>query len=561
MPPPSYAGRPAGSGQPASSVVKKKRSSSVRRPRQGSPLLFGSRDPSSLSSTSSDNTAKLSRDDSSGYDGSSRRKEIYLNKQHPKVASLSKIDDLAPPMKNRKDGRSNGEFETHYARSSLRDQGRIGSDVKRSSEGVLGPANWKNLSKLKENLEVNSLSSEQYGQSMHLSAGSSNTLVESKLKKVKLKVGGVTRTIPAKSNVGTNIIGSSSTKPSRSTDGPRPRQKSVPQENFDDSHSPREKGHGETWKDAVGPNSSRGKIAEGILSGRQRAQSLVPSSEPVRKSTRVPKRRVLDGEFDDGEEDDEQKYILRLKTSRGTADFSTENEKDVEEGAQRKKTLNVSKSRSTYEVDGDYSLSSASRDSRKKSRSGRLSDDTDYVEEDEPVSDDAPEEKKRRSRRNYHLIHPLMIEFPDGLPPAPPRKQKHKLSEVEEQAKKAEAAQRRKMQVEKAAKESEAAAIRKILGVDSDKKRAEKEKAQAEKLEQLIHKHLLEAVLDGLWDLVAPFYPPPREKCAGPYCTNPYKYRDSKSNLPLCSLQCYKAIQDNDVMDVACLFDMITLKG
>lgn len=39
-------------------------------------------------------------------------------------------------------------------------------------------------------------------------------------------------------------------------------------------------------------------------------------------------------------------------------------------------------------------------------------------------------------------------------------------------------------------------------------------------------------------------YPPPREKCAGPSCTNPYKYRDSKSKLPLCSLQCYKAIHE-----------------
>ncbi|KAJ4833822.1 hypothetical protein Tsubulata_022424, partial [Turnera subulata] len=37
-------------------------------------------------------------------------------------------------------------------------------------------------------------------------------------------------------------------------------------------------------------------------------------------------------------------------------------------------------------------------------------------------------------------------------------------------------------------------------------------------------------------------YPPPREKCAGPDCTNAYKYRDSKLRLPLCSLNCYKAI-------------------
>ena len=39
-------------------------------------------------------------------------------------------------------------------------------------------------------------------------------------------------------------------------------------------------------------------------------------------------------------------------------------------------------------------------------------------------------------------------------------------------------------------------------------------------------------------------YPPPREKCSRPSCMNPYKYRDSKSKLPLCSLECYKAINE-----------------
>ncbi|KAG0474101.1 hypothetical protein HPP92_015958 [Vanilla planifolia] len=270
---------------------------------------------------------KLSRDDSSGYDG--KMAEVMVNLRHI------------------------------MQEAALRDQGRIGSDVKRSSEGVLGPANWKNLSKLKENLEVNSLSSEQYGQSMHLSAGSSNTLVESKLKKVKLKVGGVTTYHSCKIQWRILMI------------------VILP-----------EKGQGETWKDAVGPNSSRGKIAEGILSGRQRAQSLVLSSEPVRKSTRVPKRRVLDGEFDDGEEDDEQKYILRLKRLGGTADFEYRNEKRCGRGG------------------WGLQLVKSAEPIAEKITVRRLSDDTDYVEEDEPVSDDAPEEKKRRSRRNYHLIHP-----------------------------------------------------------------------------------------------------------------------------------------------------------
>jgi hypothetical protein len=50
-------------------------------------------------------------------------------------------------------------------------------------------------------------------------------------------------------------------------------------------------------------------------------------------------------------------------------------------------------------------------------------------------------------------------------------------------------------------------------------------------------------LIDDMNSLRMCSYPPPREKCAGPSCTNPYKYRDSKSKLPLCSLQCYKAIQ------------------
>lgn len=67
-------------------------------------------------------------------------------------------------------------------------------------------------------------------------------------------------------------------------------------------------------------------------------------------------------------------------------------------------------------------------------------------------------------------------------------------------------------------------------------------------------------VLDMLWKLhfcndyvMNCFsYPPPREKCAGPNCTNAYKYRDSKSKLPLCSLGCYKAIHEKISPVIAC---------
>jgi len=138
---------------------------------------------------------------------------------------------------------------------------------------------------------------------------------------------------------------------------------------------------------------------------------------------------------------------------------------------------------------------------------------------------------------------------------------------VEIQAKKAEAAQRRKMQVEKAEKEQQAEAVRKILGLDSEKKKEEKklkereEKEKQARLEEY-RKNCVQTVmgptgtvitfpesmgLPSIFNSKPVSYPPPREKCAGPNCTNPYKYRDSKTRLPLCSLACYKAVQGRPV--------------
>ncbi|KAM2612874.1 hypothetical protein TB2_032790 [Malus domestica] len=123
------------------------------------------------------------------------------------------------------------------------------------------------------------------------------------------------------------------------------------------------------------------------------------------------------------------------------------------------------------------------------------------------------------------------------------------------------------MQVEKATRESEAEAIRKILGQDSSrKKREDKIKKWQEDMaqERAANAFILppdsvrwvmgpsgsvvtfpnEMGLPAIFDSKPCSYPLPREKCAGPYCTNPYRYRDSQSKLPLCSLQCYKAIHE-----------------
>ncbi|KAF9621278.1 hypothetical protein IFM89_018495 [Coptis chinensis] len=172
-----------------------------------------------------------------------------------------------------------------------------------------------------------------------------------------------------------------------------------------------------------------------------------------------------------------------------------------------------------------------------------------------------------------------LIEFPNGLPPAPPTKHKEKLTEVEQQLKKAEAAQRRRVQVVKAAKESEACLLfMKILGQDSNKKKREnKLKKRRDELAQEKAANawtlppntirwvirptgtvitfsedvgLPSTYLEALYLVWTFNYPPPREKCTGSSCTNPYVYRDSKSELPLCSLKCYKAIHESQHLDV-----------
>lgn len=157
------------------------------------------------------------------------------------------------------------------------------------------------------------------------------------------------------------------------------------------------------------------------------------------------------------------------------------------------------------------------------------------------------------------------FDISDGLVPTLSKNKKGSLSEMEKQLKKAEAAQRRKIQSEKAASEAEAAAIRKILGQDSGRKKREemKNKHRNKYAEEKSCKSFNlgsntvrltmgpqgtvvtfseDIGLPSIFQMIPNSYPPPREKCAGPNCTNVYKYRDSKSKLPLCSLGCYKAI-------------------
>ncbi|KAJ3703817.1 hypothetical protein LUZ61_007522 [Rhynchospora tenuis] len=457
-------------------ISRKPRSAASRRPRS-TETLTATPHIESISSSPHYDTTNFAE----GY----KRKELYLN-------------SISNSKKNKREER-----------------GRTGntSGSGRSTEGALAPANWRGLAQQDE----------------YTAVGSS---AENKLRKVKLKVGGVTRTIHAKTD---NESGEGSAN--------------------------RNKAKREYWFS----NAGKGDTPEKYHTGS--------SSEPVRKSRRVPKRRSMD---DDIEQDHEVRYLEKIRVSRAGAHPTTEFEDVADEGSKKHKVSKVTNSSnnngnnksgnrtSNYEVDEDFVVSRLGRDNNNRKKHKEV--DGGFLEGEEAGSDgglDAKLTSRQRAMQGKGGNGDSLIEFPNGLPPAPSRKQKEKLSEVEIQAKKAEAAQRRKMQVEKAAKEAEAEAIRKILGLDSDKKKEEKKQKEREEKEKAAKSQISasntikwvmgptgtvvtfpdEVGLPNILSSKTSSYPPPREKCAGPSCTNPYKYRDSKSNLPLCSLLCYKAVQ------------------
>ncbi|RZC89051.1 hypothetical protein C5167_030744 [Papaver somniferum] len=564
-------------------AVRKKRSSASRRPRPDS------------STPPSDNVSKVSSDENNGYEANFRRKEFNLNTLSARVPSANKAEGETSYKRLKKDGGSFGEVDGYYKNGSYKgssEHGRNKLDLKRCSEGVLAPANWKSTGKVEEHSQSRSdkLENDMVNGNNDERRPSDGIGNENKLRKVKLKVGGVTRTLHAKSSADGASGGEPSIKLSRSLEAPRPRPKLILQDNSDDDESPPSpKGiglQGVRWKDFS--CEGFGQVKE-----ESSKKKMVEESEGVRKSKRPPKRRVLDGEFDDGEEDEEIRYLEKLRMSKASMDSGADCDDDEEKGSKKhRKISRVSKIRMVNEDYKDDVEYASSRSGKKKSRSDRGSDDAEYVEE--LVSDEDPDVKRKKLKKDTDDLvmegkkemtlttrqralqsgkdissasGTSLIEFPNGLPPAPPRKNKEKLSEVEQQLKKAEAAQRRRLQVEKAARESEAEAVRKILGQDSSrKKREDKLKKRRDEIAQEKADNAItlppntirwtsnpsgttvtfsqEIGLPSLFSSKPISYPPPREKCAGPSCTNAYRYRDSKTKLPFCSLECYRAVQE-----------------
>lgn len=196
-----------------SSSVRKKRSNTFRRPRNDSPLPMDHRDLSSLSSTPpSDDVSKGSSDDNIDCGSVSRRREINVNhcSAGASFSNIAESESAKNAIKNEDGGfAESDEASNNGSFRGSNDQRHGGVDSRRCSKGVLAPANWKSTNKL-GHVEV-------------VSDGLDN---ENKVKKVKLKVGGVTRTIQAKTiSDGASAVGSSTTKYSRISDAPRPQQK------------------------------------------------------------------------------------------------------------------------------------------------------------------------------------------------------------------------------------------------------------------------------------------------------------------------------------------------
>ncbi|KAL1226239.1 hypothetical protein V5N11_017708 [Cardamine amara subsp. amara] len=472
-------------------TVRKKRSLTCRRPRtEGSTLL-----------TPLDNFSKISSDDIPAFDTNPRRKEFSLSQ------CISRSESIAVSERGNNDSRRR----------------EIINRNKRSTEGVLAPASWK------------STSCEDEGNGVINGKKTGLGGLEGEPKKMKLKIGGVSRLVHA------NGSSRKSSKPVNDT----ARSNHDLQESSDDCNSSLDKKadlEGGTWNTEI----------DGSMTGKKKQGQPTGS---VRKSKRAPKKQVFDSDDDN---DDEIRYLEKMKNRR----ISVCNE-DTEAGRRQLKPSEI--------TNGENS-------DKKKNVSEQAAKDMDIDEElesdeKEIGNDDSKRESTLTSRqRALASGRSSAIDFSDGLPPPTSRRKKETLSEMEQQLKKAEAAQRRKVQIEKAARESEEGAIRKILGQDSSrKKREDKNKKRLDELAQEKAAHEERAStcyirtimgpngttvsfpldkVPSLFDSKPICYPPPRENCAGPSCTNPYKYRDSKTKVPLCSLKCYKAVQEQHIAPV-----------
>ncbi|XP_061349169.1 uncharacterized protein LOC133294504 [Gastrolobium bilobum] len=409
---------------------------------------------------------------------------------------------------------------------------------------------------------------------------------DNKLKKLKLKFGGVTHTIHAKSKTETGFdCGSFITNFSPCSDGPKPQDET---DGIDAYLLDKRRGLGDKFLKPSRTES--GSTAENHSQrGKTTGQSLNVNHEHVRKGKCIPKRCALDvGSSDEDNEDAELHFLETLNASKRVVNRHKDNRGSTEEHV-------ICKVAESSQIDDlkDLLTPGSIKDGKKKLNSKKKYEDDDYVEEDPTSSDESLSERKKPKRKNVDLLvrgrqcarinrNCTVDSSKDALSGSDAsiidisdNRMKGKSSEMEQQLKKAEAAKRRKIQSEKAAREAEAAAIRKILGQESGRKK--KEEKMNKRRDELAKEKSSKSFnlgsntvrwtmgpkgtvvtfsedigLPSIFQTMPNSYPLPREKCAGQNCTNVYKYRDSKSKLPLCSLGCYRAIHEKIRPVVAC---------
>ncbi|KAL2631560.1 hypothetical protein R1flu_016246 [Riccia fluitans] len=293
-----------------------------------------------------------------------------------------------------------------------------------------------------------------------------------------------------------------------------------------------------------------------------RGKSSTPS---VRKSSRIPKKKVLEDFADDIPDERMDLAEQDSPFADSVAVKSREEDEDVvKDAGASDKDASVSDELS-HDVDEE-------EDQAPKAKRRKSQDNSSFSEKAKGPPLTARQRTMQLGKDGDSELGPSLIEFPTGLSHTTGgRRGREKLTEEERQVKKAEAARRRKQLVEKAAKEIQANAIQKILGQDSSRKKKEE---RLLKQRQVIEQEKKDAALEPatnsirvtmkpegtfvsfsqdielpqIFSSAPPSYPPPREKCAAPACTNTYKYRDSKSRVPLCSLACYKTLQPPAVL-------------
>ncbi|KAK1366077.1 Dentin sialophosphoprotein-like [Heracleum sosnowskyi] len=228
---------------------------------------------------------------------------------------------------------------------------------------------------------------------------------------------------------------------------------------YDEDISPLDKNSGLKgipWKDfPKGDFIHMKEIPTGKTRDKNISRKQAEKSDQARKNKRVSKKRELNGEFDD--DDDEIRYLEKLKTSKVAAGCRG----IVKESGTKERSLSKVLKVGNLENAKDFGPSRSDKDG-KKAKLERVQEYTDY-EEEEKLSEGEPEGKQKKlgkdiidspaeskreiglttrqrclvSRKDSsYVAGASAIEFPNGLPPPRPRTQKEKLMEVEQQLKK-----------------------------------------------------------------------------------------------------------------------------